>query len=77
MDSLWRAVCASGAAPPRVCLFAEPAALRGDAAVNLQLWQEAGKDLQVVATSTTEWNTTREILGEVDLVVDALLEHWN
>jgi hydroxyethylthiazole kinase-like uncharacterized protein yjeF len=59
-------------APPRVCLFAEPAALRGDAAVNLRLWQEAGKDLQV-AISTTEWNAAREILGEVDLVVDALL----
>src|ERR1700756_1986298 len=34
-------------APPRVFLFAEPAALRGDAAVNLRLWQEAGRDLQV------------------------------
>ena len=29
-------------APPRVFLFAEIAAVRGDAAVNLQLWQAGG-----------------------------------
>ncbi len=33
-------------APPRVILFAEPSAVRGDAAVNLQLWQKSGGDLQ-------------------------------
>jgi NAD(P)H-hydrate epimerase len=59
-------------APPRVILFAEPSAVRGDAAVNLQLWQKSGGDLSVV-TSTAKWESSREALGEADLVVDAML----
>jgi ADP-dependent NAD(P)H-hydrate dehydratase / NAD(P)H-hydrate epimerase len=59
-------------APPRVILIAEPSAVRGDAAANLRLWQEGGGELRVVA-STAEWAAAREILGEADLIVDALL----
>jgi ADP-dependent NAD(P)H-hydrate dehydratase / NAD(P)H-hydrate epimerase len=59
-------------APPRVFLFAELSAVRGDAAVNLQLWQAGGGELHVV-TSKSEWATAREALNEADLVVDALL----
>ena len=59
-------------APPRVILFAEPSAVRGDAAVNMQLWQKSGGDLSVV-TSSAKWEIAREALGEADLVVDAML----
>ncbi len=59
-------------APSRVLLFAEPSAVRGDAAANLQLWREARGELRVVA-SPAEWAAAREILGEADLIVDALL----
>jgi ADP-dependent NAD(P)H-hydrate dehydratase / NAD(P)H-hydrate epimerase len=58
--------------PPRVFLFAQPTAVRGDAAVNLQRWQESRGDLGIV-TSMAEWITAREVLLETDLVVDALL----
>ena len=59
-------------APPRVLLFAEPSAVRGDAAANLRLWQEGGGELFLLA-STREWAAAREILGEAGLIVDALL----
>src|ERR1700730_10129072 len=59
-------------APPRVILFAEPSAVRGDAAANLRLWQEGGGELFLVA-STKEWAAAREILGEADLIIDAFL----
>ena len=59
-------------APPRVLLFAEPSTVRGDPGVNLRLWREAGGELRSV-TSGAEWAAAREILGEVDLIVDALL----
>ncbi|HYT07253.1 MAG TPA: NAD(P)H-hydrate dehydratase [Rugosimonospora sp.] len=59
-------------APPRVLLFAEASAVRGDAAANLQRWQEGGGELHVVA-SAAEWSPAREALGEADLIVDALL----
>lgn len=58
-------------APPRVFLFAEPSELRGDAATNLQRWQEGG-ELRVV-NSAPEWTAAREVLDETDLIVDALL----
>jgi hydroxyethylthiazole kinase-like uncharacterized protein yjeF len=61
-----------GGAPPRVFLFAEPSAVRGDAAVNLQLWQTGGGELHAV-NSKSEWAKAREALNEADLVVDALL----
>ena len=59
-------------APPRVFLFAELSAVRGDAAVNLQLWRAGGGELHAV-NSKSEWATAREVLNEADLVVDALL----
>ena len=59
-------------APLRVFLFAESSAVRGDAATNLHLWQEGGGELHVV-TSAAEWMEKREIAGQADLVVDALL----
>jgi hydroxyethylthiazole kinase-like uncharacterized protein yjeF len=57
---------------PRVFLFAQPTAVRGDAAVYLQRWQESRGDLGIV-TSMAEWSTAREVLLETDLIVDALL----
>lgn len=57
---------------PHVVLFAEPSAVRGDAAINLSRWQKGGGDLRVV-TSAAEWDATREFLAESDLIVDALL----
>lgn len=61
-----------GGAPLRVFLFGDPSAVRGDAAVNLQLWQAGGGELRVV-TSKSDWTVAREALNEADLVVDALL----
>jgi NAD(P)H-hydrate epimerase len=46
--------------------------VRGDAAANLQRWQEGGGELHVVA-SAAEWSPAREALGEADLIVDALV----
>jgi ADP-dependent NAD(P)H-hydrate dehydratase / NAD(P)H-hydrate epimerase len=59
-------------ADPRVVLFADPSAVRGDAAENLRLWKEAGGELRVVGSSA-EWSAARKILGEADAIVDALL----
>jgi hydroxyethylthiazole kinase-like uncharacterized protein yjeF len=59
-------------ATPKVILFAEPSAVHGDAAVNLQLWQKSGGELNSV-TSTATWALSREALGDADLIVDALL----
>lgn len=56
----------------RVFLLAEISAVRGDAAVNLRLWQAGGGELNAV-TSKSEWATAREAVNEADLVVDALL----
>jgi len=57
---------------PRVVLFAEPAAMRGDAAINLTRWHQGMGDIRVV-TSKAEWDVAREVLTEADLIVDALL----
>ena len=59
-------------AAPRVFLFADPATIRGDAATNLQRWQQGGGELRVV-TSAEAWETARVDLDLADLVVDALL----
>jgi NAD(P)H-hydrate epimerase len=59
-------------APPRVFLFAESSAVRGDAAVNLRRWQQGSGELRVVV-SAAEWAAARQTLDEADLVVDALL----
>ena len=57
---------------PRVVLFAEPTAMRGDAAINLTRWQRGNGELRVV-TSKAEWDVARGVLADADLVVDALL----
>lgn len=57
---------------PRVVLFAEPATMRGDAAINLKRWHEGIGESQVV-TSQAEWNVARPVIGQSDLIVDALL----
>jgi ADP-dependent NAD(P)H-hydrate dehydratase / NAD(P)H-hydrate epimerase len=56
----------------RVILFAEPTAMRGDAAANLKRWQQGNAELRVV-TSKAEWDVARGVLAEADLIVDALL----
>jgi hydroxyethylthiazole kinase-like uncharacterized protein yjeF len=55
-----------------VVLFAEPSAMRGDAAINLARWQKGMGDLRVV-TSKAEWDLARGVLAEANLIVDALL----
>lgn len=55
-----------------VCLFAAPDALRGDASANLERWQEAGGSLTLVG-SAAQWEVVRPMLGEADVIVDALL----
>jgi hydroxyethylthiazole kinase-like uncharacterized protein yjeF len=66
-----RLLAGMGAAP-RVYLFANPGSVEGDAAVNLKRWQQSLGELYVV-TSPAEWESARVVLGEVDLIVDALL----
>jgi len=61
-----------GGAAPRVFLFADAASIRGDAATNLQRWQQGGGELRVV-TSAEAWAAARVDLDLADLVVDALL----
>lgn len=59
-------------AEPHVYLFANPSSMEGDAAENLKGWQRATGELRVV-TSEAEWESARVVLGEADLIVDALL----
>lgn len=59
-------------AEPHVYLFANPSSMEGDAAENLKDWQRATGELRVV-TSEAEWESARTVLGEADLIVDALL----
>lgn len=55
-----------------VFLFANPSSVQGDAAVNLKRWEQGLGELYVV-TSEAEWASARTVLGEADLIVDALL----
>jgi NAD(P)H-hydrate epimerase len=57
---------------PRVILFAEPSAMKGDAAVNLKSWQQGMGDLRIV-TSKSEWDVARDAITQSGLIVDALL----
>src|SRR5262249_48249461 len=57
---------------PRVMLFAEPSAMRDDAATNLKRWQESERTVEVIR-SNAEWEAARGALAESDLVLDALL----
>jgi ADP-dependent NAD(P)H-hydrate dehydratase / NAD(P)H-hydrate epimerase len=59
-------------ASPDVFLFANPAAVGGDAAANLKRWQQAQGELRIV-TSEAEWESARAALSVADVVVDALL----
>ena len=61
----------SGCAP-EVFLFSNPAAVEGDAGVNLKRWQQGLGELHVV-TSLSEWESARAALAGADLIVDALL----
>jgi ADP-dependent NAD(P)H-hydrate dehydratase / NAD(P)H-hydrate epimerase len=59
-------------AAPQVLLFANPAAVQGDAAENLKKWQRGMGEFRVV-TSEAEWESARTALDEAQLIVDALL----
>ncbi|MBI3484119.1 MAG: NAD(P)H-hydrate epimerase, partial [Acidobacteria bacterium] len=55
-----------------VLLFAMPDAVRGDAAVNLKRWREAGGEIRVV-TSETEWAAACSQVAYAEIILDALL----
>jgi hydroxyethylthiazole kinase-like uncharacterized protein yjeF len=55
-----------------VCLFADPAEVRGDAAANLKRWQDAARELRIVH-DTSEWQAAKAPLASADIIVDALL----
>jgi ADP-dependent NAD(P)H-hydrate dehydratase / NAD(P)H-hydrate epimerase len=57
---------------PQVILFVDPSSVGGDAAANLESWQQQMGPLQVVK-SAGEWESARASVAEADLVVDALL----
>jgi hydroxyethylthiazole kinase-like uncharacterized protein yjeF len=55
-----------------VILFAAPDALRGDAAINLKRWREAGGEMRVV-TSEAEWAAACSQVAYAEIILDALL----
>jgi hydroxyethylthiazole kinase-like uncharacterized protein yjeF len=57
---------------PSVYLFAEPAEVRGDAAINLKRWQDAARELHIIRNSA-EWQASKSALTAADIIVDALL----
>ena len=57
---------------PVVLLFAQPSALKGDAAVNLEKWKKAGGTLRIVADEKL-WQGERDLVAAASLVIDALL----
>jgi NAD(P)H-hydrate epimerase len=57
---------------PWVLLFATPDTVRGDAAMNLERWKQAGGHLLSISTSE-EWANFRSATMLCDVVVDALL----
>jgi len=57
---------------PEVFLFAERETVKGDAAVNLKRWQEAGGRVHTVK-SEAEWTSARTQLSRAEIIVDALL----
>jgi ADP-dependent NAD(P)H-hydrate dehydratase / NAD(P)H-hydrate epimerase len=56
---------------PEVILFADPAVVSGDAAVNLGSWQQLGT-VRIVS-SIAEWQSSRDLVTGADVIVDALL----
>jgi NAD(P)H-hydrate epimerase len=57
---------------PDVCLFSAPNDLRREAAANLGRWQAAGGSLRIIE-SVARWEAARSLLGQADVIVDALL----
>lgn len=57
----------------RVLLFADPKAVRGDAAVNLQVLQKSQTPLRVFDAAEADSEAVRAELAEADWIVDALL----
>ena len=57
----------------RVLLFADPKAVRGDAAVNLQVLQKSQTPLRVFDAAEVDSEAVRAELAEADWIVDALL----
>lgn len=57
---------------PQVFLLASPENVKGDAAVNLKRWQQAGGSVVPIA-SAAEWEINRPALAEASVVIDALL----
>jgi hydroxyethylthiazole kinase-like uncharacterized protein yjeF len=55
-----------------VYLFANPEELRGDAAKNLQRWQEAGGKI-VSLTSEAEWEKNWPAIASAEVIIDAVL----
>lgn len=59
-------------AHPAVYLFAQPEAVRGDAAANLKRWRENSGELHVV-TQASDWEAARASAATAEIIVDALL----
>jgi len=55
-----------------VMLFAKPEEVRGDAAINLKRWRDAGGELRVVITET-EWAAARAEVSQAKVIIDAML----
>jgi ADP-dependent NAD(P)H-hydrate dehydratase / NAD(P)H-hydrate epimerase len=55
-----------------VYLFANPEEVRGDAAKNLQRWEDAGGNI-VSMTSRQEWEKNWPAIASTDVIVDAML----
>jgi NAD(P)H-hydrate epimerase len=53
-------------------LLAEPAEVRGDAAVNLKRWQDAARELRIVRDGNG-WQAAKAAVATADIIVDALL----
>ncbi len=55
-----------------VYLFANPRELKGDAAKNLQRWEESG-GRSISLTSETEWEKNWPAIAAADVIIDAML----
>ncbi len=55
-----------------VYLFANPRELKGDAAKNLQRWEETGGK-SISLTSETEWEKNWPAIASADVIIDAML----
>jgi hydroxyethylthiazole kinase-like uncharacterized protein yjeF len=55
-----------------VMLFAKPEEVKGDAAINLTRWRDAGGEVREV-TSETEWTAARAEVSQAKIIIDAML----